>query len=186
MRLAANIRERVVTTKWCTMLLSFALAVVQWAVLMAAADQKEYTHLVGRPSRICGRVVTYAVEGEGCEVRLDLGRPGPGIRRSTSSCPPAARAAFTPLPEDTFLFQDICVTGLWRRAPRACPRSSPRTRHSLKSRRTQSGAVWCRGPPRVRTRRAAEACEEVLPDDSREGMDRQIQGLVVLDARRRD
>jgi len=159
--------------------------VVLWAValaLMAAADQKDYTHLVGQSARICGRVVTYMDEGKECGVRLDLGRPywNPAFYVVV---PANARAQFTPPPEDAFLFQDICVTGLVEAGRKGVPHivaQSP-SQFELTARREVkpfgTGAHRACGPlaePRL--------VKHVPPNYSREAMAAKIQGLVLLDA----
>jgi TonB family protein len=164
------------------MLLSFVFAVAQWLALVAAAEQKDYTHLIGRSSRICGRVVTYTNDGKDCGVRLDLGRPywNPAFYVVV---PASARAAFTPPPEDAYLFQDICLTGLVEAGAKGVPHivAQNPSQFELTTRRTVEpfgvGAHRACGPVA-----APKLVKEVGPNYSREGIAGRIQGRVLLDA----
>ena len=163
-------------------LLSVVPSVVLWLALFDAAAQKDYKHLVGRSSRNCGRVVTYTYEGKDCSVRLDLGRPSwnPAFYIVV---PASARAEFTLPPEETFLFQDICVTGLVEAGAKDVPRivvQNPSQFELTTKRKVEpfgAGAHRACGPvaePKV--------VKQIKPNYSREGIARQIQGLVLLDA----
>jgi TonB family protein len=161
------------------------LSVVLWAAaltLMAASDQKDYTHLVGKSSKTCGRVVTYTNEGKGCGVRLDLGRPywNPAFYVVV---PDSARAQFTSPPDDAYLHQDICVTGFVEAGTKGIPHVvalSPSqvevtTRHEVKAFGT--GVHRACGPVKQ-----PKLVKEVQPNYSREGIAAKIEGRVLLDA----
>jgi TonB family protein len=163
------------------MLLGFALGVVQWVALIAAVDQRDYTQLIGRPSRICGRVVTYSVE-KGCDVRLDLGSPywKPALYIVV---PANARTEFTPLPEDAFLFQDICVTGLVEADEKGVPHIATKNPTQFEVTTKRKLEPFGAGTHRVCGRVAGpKLVKEVQPNYSAEGIARNIQGLVLLDA----
>lgn len=159
-----------------SLLLSVALA------LIAQADQKDYKHLLGRSSKMCGRVVTYTDEGKECGVRLDLGRPywNPAFYVVV---PHSARAQFTSPPENAYLHQDICVTGLVEAGTKGMPHivaQNPSqfevtTRREVKAFGT--GAHRACGPVKQ-----PKLVKEVKPNYSREGIAAKIEGLVLLDA----
>jgi TonB family protein len=150
--------------------------------LMTGAGQKDYKHLVGQSTRVCGRVVTYTRDGNECGVRLDLGRPywNPAFYVVV---PDGARTQFTPSPEDALLFQDICVTGLVEADKDGVPHIVANTASKLEITTKREvkpfGAGLSRAcgpvkPPKI--------LRMVKPNYSPDGIAQQIQGLVLLDA----
>lgn len=161
---------------------SVVVSVASSLAPIATAIQQNYKHLIGQTSRICGRVVTYTYEGKGCDVRLDLGHPywNPAFY---VVIPATAQAEFTAPPEQAFLFQDICITGLVEAGARSVPHvvALKQSQFELKTTRTVEpfGQGAHRGCGPIDT---PKLLKNVPPNYSAEGIAQQIQGLVLLDA----
>jgi protein TonB len=149
---------------------------------IAAVKQKNYKDLVGQSVRVCGTVVSYTDDGDDCGVRLDVGRPywTPAVYIVV---PESARGRFPTSPEQAYLHQDVCVTGLVRADKKGVPHvvsDQPSQFEVTKSRDTRPfGADAQRACGSVQK---PKLVKEIQPNYSREGMAGQIQGRVLLDA----
>ncbi len=97
--------------------------------------------------------------------------------------PASARAEFSPPPEETFLFQDICVTGRVEAGAKGVPHivaSNPSQFELTARSKVEPFGVGARRVCELLA--APKLVKEIRPNYSREGIARQIQGRVLLDA----
>jgi TonB family protein len=151
------------------------------SLILQTAVAPKYRDLVGQTTTVCGAVVAYTESN--CRIQLHIDRPS-WEAAFYVLIPAEAASAFPPFPEDRYLFQNICVTGVVGADGRGIP-------HVVA---TQPGQITINDARPVPTFgvEAVRSCEpefqkprlikDVKPSYTADALRAKVEGAVLLDA----